>query len=83
MTGYTVTVTLGDNTGNCAGVSEDDRVATTQPGVTTTTITGLEEFRNYRVTVTATFSPGFGLPSPFVVDSDTVDFATAMASECP
>ena len=81
VTGYTVTVTLGGNGGMCNGVSEDDHVATTQPGVTTTTITGLEEFRNYRVTVTATFSPGFGLTSPFVINSDTMDFTTAMACE--
>ena len=47
MTGYTVTVTLGNNGGLCNGVSEDDRVVTTQPGVTTTTITGLEEAIQY------------------------------------
>ena len=79
---YTVTVTLGDNTNEmCSEVTESDRVATTPPGVTTTTITGLEEFRNYTITVTATFSPGFRLNSP-IEDSDTVDFSTPMASKC-
>ena len=65
----------------CNGVSEDDRVVTTQPGVTTTTITRLEEFRNYRVTVTATFSAGFDLTSPLIINSDTMNFTTVMACE--
>ena len=82
VTGYTVTVTLGDNEGMCYNVEEDDRVATTEPGVTTTMITGLEEFRNYRVTVTATLSPGFGFSSPYMIVSNPVNFTSDMASEC-
>ena len=78
---YNVTVTLGNNGGMCNGVSEDDRMVTTQPEVATTTITGLEEFRNYRVTITATFSSEFGLTSPSVINSDTMNFTTAMACE--
>ena len=82
VTGYTITVTPRDNTGigRCSGFVEDDRIASTQPGVTTTTLAGLEEFREYRVTVLATFTSGFGLTNP-TAESISMDFETLGAGE--
>ena len=57
VTGYTITVTTRTNQNNCPSFSEDDRIASTQPGMTTTTL-AVEEFRQYRVTVLATFTSG-------------------------
>ena len=82
MTSYTITVSVRDNTapGRCSGVVEDDHIASTQPGVTTTMLAGLEEFRAYRVTVLATFTSGFGLTNP-TAESSSMDFETLGAGE--
>ena len=82
VTGYTITVSARSNTGTgrCSGVDEDDRIASTQPGVTTTMLAGLEEFRLYRVTVLATFTSGFGLTIP-TAESSSMDFETLSAGE--
>ena len=82
VTSYTITVTPGtnQNQNNCPSFSEDDRIASTQPGVTTTTLAGLEEFREYRVTVLATFTSGFGLSNP-TAESSSMDFTTLSAGE--
>ena len=80
VTSYTITVTPGTNQNNCPSFSEDDRTASTQPGVTTTMLAGLEEFREYRVTVLATFTSGFGTTNP-TAESSFMDFTTLSAGE--
>ena len=82
VTSYTITVSARENTapGRCSGVNEDDRTASTQPGVTTAMIADLEEFREYRVTVLATFTSGFGMTNPTAVSS-SMDFETLSAGE--
>ena len=82
VTSYTITVTAGDNTGmeRCSGYVEDDRIASTQPGVTTTMLAGLKEFREYRVTVLATFTSGFGMTNP-TAESSSMDFETLSAGK--
>ena len=82
VTDYTITVTARDNTGTgrCSGVNEDDRIASTQPGVTTTMLAGLEEFRQYRVTVSATFISGLGLTNP-TAESSSTNFKTLSAGK--
>ena len=82
VTSYTITVSARDNTGigRCSGVDEDDRIASTQPGVTTTMLAGLEEFRLYRVTVLATFTSEFGLTN-LTAESSSMDFETLSDSE--
>ena len=82
VTSYTITVTARSNTGpgRCPGVYEDDRIASTQPGVTTTMLAGLEEFRLYSVTVLATFTSGLGLANP-TAESISMDFETLSAGK--
>ena len=82
VTSHTITVTARDNNGigRCSGVVEDDHIASTQPGVTTTMLAGLEEFREYRVTVLATFTSGFGMTNP-TAESSSMDFTTLGAGE--
>ena len=81
VTSYTITVSARDNTGigRCSAVVEDDRIASTHPGMTTTTL-AVEEFREYRVTVLATFTSGFGLINP-TAESSSTDFETLGAGE--
>ena len=82
VTSYTITVSARDNTGmgRCSGVVEDDRITSTQPGVTTTMLADLEEFTEYRVTVLATFTSDFGLTNP-TAESSSTDFETLGAGE--
>ena len=82
VTSYTITVTARatTGTGRCSQVVEDDRIASTQPGVTTTILADLEEFRQYRVTVLATFTSGFGLTNP-TAESTSMNFETLSAGE--
>ena len=82
VTSYTITVTPRSNTGpgRCSAYEEADRTVSTQPGTTTTMIAGLEEFREYRVTVLATFTSGFGMTNPMAVSS-FMDFETLSAGE--
>ena len=81
VTSYTITVTARDNTGfgRCSGVDEADRITSTQPGVTTNMLAGLEEFRTYRVTVLATFTSEF-VANP-TAESSSTDFETLGAGE--
>ena len=79
VTSYTITVTPGTNTGRCVDYDEDNRITSTQPGVTTTTL-AVEEFREYRVTVLATFTSGFGLANP-TAEISSMDFTTLGAGE--
>ena len=81
VTSYTIAVSARDNTGTgrCSGVVEDDRITSTQPGVTTTTL-AVEEFRLYRVTVLATFTSDFGLTNP-TAESSSMNFETLGAGE--
>ena len=46
----------------------------------TTTTLAVEEFREYRVTVLATFTSGFGLINP-TAESSSTDFETLGAGE--
>ena len=80
VTSYTITVTPGTNENNCPSFSEDNSTASTQPGVTTTMLAGLEEFRQYRVTVLATFTSGFGMTNP-TAESSSMDFETLGTGE--
>ena len=80
VTSYTITVTPGTNQNNCPSFSEDDHDASTQPGMTTTMLAGLEEFREYRITVLATFTSEFGLINP-TAESSFMDFTTLSAGE--
>ena len=82
VTSYTITVSARSNTGTgrCSGVNEDYRTVSTQPGMTTTMLAGLEEFREYRVTVLATFTSEFGLTNP-TAESSSMDFETLGAGE--
>ena len=79
VTSYTITVTPGTNQNNCPSFSEDDRIASTQPGVTTTMLAGLEEFRGYSVTALATFTSEF-VTNP-TAESSSMDFTTLGAGE--
>ena len=81
VTSYTITVTPGtnQNQNNCPSFSEYDRTASTQPGVTTTMTADLEEFREYRVTVLATFTSEF-VTNP-TAESSSMDFTTLSAGE--
>ena len=81
VTSYTITVSARDNTGmeRCSGYVEDDRIASTQPSVSTTMLAGLEEFREYRVTVLATFTSEF-VTNP-TAESSSMNFATLGAGE--
>ena len=76
VTGYSITVAPGDNAGTCS-FNEENRPASTQPNVLTTTFSDLEEFRNYVVTVVAGFSPGLGVSNPTA--QVTMNFATPIA----
>ena len=80
VTSYTITVTPRTNENNCPSFSEDNSTASTQPGVTTTMLAGLEELREYRVTMLATFTSGFGLTNP-TAESSSMSFTTLSASE--
>ena len=81
VTSYTITVSARGNTGmgRCSSIVEDDRIVSTQPGVTTTMLAGLEEFRTYRVTVLATFTSEF-VTNP-TAESTSMDFETLSAGE--
>ena len=81
VTSYTITVTARGNNGigRCSGVNEDDRIASTQPGMTTATLADLEEFRTYRVTVLATFTSEF-VTNP-TAESSSMDLTTLGAGE--
>ena len=81
VTSYTITVTARDNTGpgRCSGFEEANRTVSTQPGMTTTMLAGLEEFREYRVTVLATFSSEF-VTNP-TAESSSMEFTTLGAGE--
>ena len=81
VTSYTITVTARSNTGTgrCSEYEETDCIASTQPGVTTTMLAGLEEFRGYSVTVLATFTSGF-VTNP-TAESSSMDFTTLGAGE--
>ena len=81
VTSYTITVTPRSNTGTgrCSGYVEDDHIASTQPGMTTTRL-AVEELRQYRVTVLATFTSGFGMTNP-TAESSSMDFTTLGAGE--
>ena len=80
VTSYTITVTPGTNENNCPSFSKDNSTASTQPGVTTTMLAGLEEFREYRVTVLATFTSQFSLTNP-TAESSSMNFETLGAGE--
>ena len=81
VTSYTITVTARDNTGpgRCSGFEEANHTVSTQPGMTTTMLAGLEEFRLYRVTVLATFTSEF-VTNP-AAESSSMNFETLSAGE--
>ena len=78
VTSYTITVTARSNTGRCPEYEEADRIVSTQPDMTTTTL-AVEEFRQYRVTVLATFTSEF-VTNP-TAESSSMDFTTLGAGE--
>ena len=73
---YTITVTRRSTQTLCPSFVEPDQTATTQPDTMSTSISGLQEFSNYRVTVTANFD-AFGMSSR----QHNVDFTTLSASK--
>ena len=80
VTSYTITVTARSNTGRCPDLEyeEVDRIVSTQPDVTTATLS-VEEFRQYRVTVLATFTSEF-VTNP-TAESSSMDFTTLGAGK--
>ena len=56
VTDYTITVTRRSTQTLCPSYEEPDQTATTQPDTVSTTISDLQEFSNYRVTVAANYN---------------------------
>ena len=71
---YTITVTRRSNQRPCPSFAEPDQTATTQPDTMSTSISGLQEFNNYTVTVFANFDGFWGS------NSAQLDFTTL--SDC-
>ena len=71
---YTVQISRSSDQMFCPSFLEDDQSTTTSPSDRNTTFTGLQEFSQYNVTVTANFTPVFDLTSP--VASGSIMFTT-------
>ena len=60
VTVYFIIVTRIAEQALCSDTEVPDQTTTTQPDTTSTTLTGLQEFSNYRITIIANFNDQFG-----------------------
>ena len=76
VTDYSITVTLRSTQTLCLSYKEQDQTTTTQPDNMSIILIGLQEFSNYRVTITANFNQ-FGYTC--LGSAASMDFTTTSA----